>query len=136
METKKSKIYFLFLLILISLIIFLIIKGNKISQNVKTYLKFLNIKETIENLDNIDVLNKETLIKNDKYLYNVKYLPKSYLLDLDLKKYKINDIENNLINKSFYLDTFENNIILVTNEGEFYFQSSEKILNNKKKKNL
>ena len=134
METKKSKIYFLFLLILISLIIFLIIKGNKISQNVKTYLKFLNIKETIENLDNIDVLNKETLIKNDKYLYNVKYLPKSYLLDLDLKKYKINDIENNLINKSFYLDTFENNIILVTNEGEFYFQSSEKILNNKKKK--
>tara|TARA_B110000003_G_C16644918_1_gene531628 strand:+ start:1462 stop:2613 length:1152 start_codon:yes stop_codon:yes gene_type:complete len=90
-------------------------------------MKFFEMTETFEGLNNIDIYDKEKLIKNDKFLYNVKYIPKTGFADLVIKKYKVKDNKNNPINKSFYLNIYKDYVILTHNHGEFYFLKTKNL---------
>lgn len=125
---KKKNIYILLLLVVVSTFLFLLEKRTEIKTHLNTYSKFLKIISTIESLDNIDISSNETLINSDNHLYNVKFLPESYLLNLDLSKYKLKDSKNNEINHSFFLEAYKNKIILTTSTGNFYFLEEKKIL--------
>ncbi len=125
---KKKNIYFLLSLVVVFIFLFLLEKRNEIKSYLNTYSKFLKIINTLENLDNIDISSNEKLINRDNYLYNVKFLPEGYLLNLDLNKYKLKDSKKNDINHSFFLETYKNKIILTTNKGEFYFLEEQKVL--------
>ena len=128
---KKKNIYILLSLVLIFIFIFFFEKRIEIKAHLNAYSKFLKIIDTLEGLDNIDISTNETLINSDKHLYNVKFLPESYLSNLNLSKYKLKDSKNNDINHSFFLEGYKNKIILTTNTGNFYYLEEKKILDQK-----
>ena len=127
MLNKKKITLLLLLVISILSLFFLISEKNKIFSYFKNQIKLMQMSKTYEQLDNIDIYDKNRLIKNDKFLYNVKYLPDTGLVDLTVKKYKVKNSKNNPINKSFYLDIYKDNIILTHNHGEIYFLESKKL---------
>ena len=86
---KKKNIYILLSFFLIFIFIFFFEKRIEIKAHLNAYSKFLKIIDTLEGLDNIDISTNETLINSDKHLYNVKFLPESYLSNLNLSKYKL-----------------------------------------------
>ena len=75
-------------------------------------------------------------MRND---YNVKFLPQTQFLDLNLEKKKIDfgkEFEIGHKNskwtyKTFYLDVFDQKTIFVDYLGGIYFIENSKILNNK-----
>ena len=59
--------------------------------------------------------------------YNVKFLPQTQYLELDFFKKKINFEKDTRY--SFYLDIYENSLILVTKKGKFYKSSLNDLTN-------
>jgi len=92
-----------------------------------------------------DINTSSKKLNND---YNIQFLPKTLLIDLDLIKI---DLSKNFtkeeifsgylnhlkikINQTFYIDTYNNNnIIFLTKSGQLFFNDYEAILQNKKLK--
>ena len=86
------------------------------------------------------MFKKSSVIKNLNNDYNVKFLPETQFTDLDLRRIKIifNDVfrkkhDNNELKQSFYIDEFEDQIILVDYLGGVYKFNKDLLLDRNKK---
>lgn len=153
--SKKTK--FLTILISTLLIIFLTVKNNFLNLNnyifeklpIKTKVIARTIKKNNKNKQsNFKIFNN---FFND---YNEKYLPETQQINLDLKIKKIHFDENFKIDKShlefvpkkldkfkthfysFFLEQYENDVIIVDYIGNIYFFKKDRLLSKQKKLKL
>ena len=134
----KFLIYTFLTFITMLILMIFILNQNKfnISDNLKK-----KIKKKYPNISLIhQIFKKESVILNLRNDYNVKFLPETQFSNLNLDKKKIifnkkfNKIHQNSkwIYRSFYLDIFEEKIILADYLGGVYFIDSSKLLSDKK----
>ena len=125
-------------LITISLLIIVFIIFQ--STEKKTYIKIFNY------LPEIVTSTTKFIIKNDYYLkkikndYNKVFLPETQFAKLSIEKVKLNFIEskkagylNPTMRKTFYLDIFQDNLIIATKNGSFFHKKINQLKNHEKK---
>jgi len=136
---KKLTFYTLsiLLILLVSTVFFI----DKNVYGIKDTLK----KSILKKYPNLQIelrtnlFNEKSIIENLTNDYNVKFLPETQFLDFTLNKKKIifNNYFNNNHSKSkwwfnsFYIDEFQNKIILVDYLGGIYHLNKEKLLDTK-----
>jgi len=62
--------------------------------------------------------------------YNVKFLPETQYIDVEFKRKKIDIKKSN--RNTFFIDTYENNLIIAKKSSEFYFVNFDELKNKKK----
>ncbi len=71
--------------------------------------------------------------------YNVKFLPETQYINIKFKRKKPTtfdyqpSVKNSGERNTFYLETFENKIFLITKEGNFYISDKKNLFNEKRK---
>tara|TARA_B100000902_G_scaffold398527_1_gene465637 strand:- start:732 stop:2054 length:1323 start_codon:yes stop_codon:yes gene_type:complete len=155
---KKDKFYLSIIVIIViffSGIVFMTVKKDiKISRVINL---ILNNDNPINNYANYEkILNKKDKLISDlkklkKYEYNQSFFPKTQFLELTFleKKFQINldkkevskikEIKkkyNKKKNTPFFLEQFEDNLILSSRDGKIYNSSFKNILNQNKKLEL
>ena len=92
----KSLIYTLLIILTILIVIIFIIQKNKL--NSKVGLKKI-IKDKYPNISLLHVLfKKDTVLRNLRNDYNIKFLPETQFLNLNLDKEKSYLVKNLMIN--------------------------------------
>lgn len=96
---------------------FLITQKNLSNNFINSFLSD-NLPAKLKSLGYI-ILNKRNLnnLSND---YNVKFLPDTQLIKLELSKKKVIDDKDNLNKFGFYIDIFENTIFMTSKNGNIY----------------
>ena len=137
---RTTLLTFLTMLIFIITISAIIISNdffgvNKVLKKT-VYEKYPNIESQYRK----HLFKKSSVIKNLNNDYNVKFLPETQFTDLDLRRIKIifNDVfrkkhDNNELKQSFYIDEFEDQIILVDYLGGVYKFNKDLLLDRNKK---
>ena len=123
----KNYIYLLIFFIFFS---FLTVNAKKIGQFVKPH-----ISESIYHIL-VVVFDNKTTFKKYSNDYNVKFLPKTELINLNFSKIKIN-IGNNVSGyiskkptKPFFLENYNNNLIIFSKGGDISFIRTSILINN------
>ena len=140
-KSKKKKYYiFIFLVITFILLSIFYIKNN--SLEIKDYIKksispnlFAYLQVT---LDNKRSTNK---LYND---YNTKFLPETEFTNINLEKINLVKFFKNkrakvgyaknlqsYVKKPFYIDDYLNNLILLTSDGEIFYNDIDELLKTK-----
>ena len=116
-KIKYIKIISLLLILSFSLFFFLKINPIRLYVSDITPQILKDIKDVI--LNNSEYQNSK---KNKNFLYNVVFLPEtSYQkMNLEIKDFNIKDNLSNQIANSFYIDLYDNNILLVTFDGNIF----------------
>ncbi len=131
---KKHLFAFLFGLIIISyLSLAFIFKNNPkdiIEISYKTF-KILPIKVQVA----IKLFFEENYVNNLNNDYNVKFLPETQFLDLELKKFKLNFIKSSKvqyagIKKTFFIDLFDDKIYITDKTGNIFLLKNKNLENN------
>lgn len=114
----KNYAYLLILLIFFSL---LMVNAKTIGRYAKPY-----ISESIYHILAV-IFDNKTSFKKYSNDYNVKFLPKTELLDLNFSKIKINT-ESNVSgyltkkpSRTFFLENYNDNLIIFSNDGNISF---------------
>ena len=126
MKFKIKKISYLILLLIItlSLLVLLIIKfdyqANKIKykdqfQN-KVFPFFISLPDIMKST--LMIFTGKRSFNNLFNDYNLKFLPETEYLQLDLKKYKTSFDKS--LSKTFFIEIFQNDLFLVSKSGEFF----------------
>ena len=82
------------------------------------------------------VFDNKTTFKKYSNDYNVKFLPKTELINLNFSKIKINienDVSGYLTKKPirpFFLENYNNNLIIFTKSGDISFIRTSILINN------
>ena len=137
MKFKIKKINYLIILIfVIFLSLFLLInkfdyQANKIKykdqfQN-KVFPVFISLPDIMKST--LMILSGKRSFNNLFNDYNVKFLPETEYVKLDLKKYKTSF--NKKLSKTFFIEIYQNELFLVSKSGEFYKANLVDIKNNK-----
>jgi len=137
MKFKIKKINYLIILIfIIFLSLFLLInkfdyQANKIKykdqfQN-KVFPVFISLPDIMKST--LMILSGKRSFNNLFNDYNVKFLPETEYVKLDLKKYKTSF--NKKLSKTFFIEIYQNELFLVSKSGEFYKANLVDIKNNK-----
>ena len=127
----------------LTLLTFVILMTFTLSQNLFNIKK--NLSTALKNkYPNIGLLKnysfaKDSIILNLKNDYNVKFLPETQFRDLNLikkkiifdNKFEIKHKKSGWPLRTFYLDNYEQNIIIVNYLGEVYFIDKSELLNEK-----
>ena len=138
LNLKKAS-YLLFIISLLAGIIFLVInlfdvQANKIKYKDKISNKafriFISLPDTIKS--SLLIISGKRSFNNLFNDYNIKFLPDTENLKLNLKK--ISTSFNKSESKTFFIDIIEDNLILVTKSGEFYLENLTEVAQNKVKK--
>lgn len=135
----KHKFKFTILILIIFSIV--LIHNNIFDVKDRIYKKYPNIQIELRN-EIIKLAGKETLPENLDNDYNVKFLPKTQFLKLDLKKKKLTFSDYyyekhpyDWMQNSFYIETINGKIIITNYLGEIYYGKIED-LKNKQLNNL
>lgn len=154
MKFKNKKIIYSFIILIITLILLFILnikfdyQANKIKYKDQFQNKIFPLFDSLP-----DKLKSTLMIYSGKRSfnnlfndYNVKFLPQTEYIQLDLKKFKTSFDKS--LSRTFFIEIFQDNLFLVSKSGEFYKANlldiknksidkiSEKIiLNNLKKEN-
>ena len=126
MKFKTKKIYYLIILfVIISLLIIILInkfdyQANKIKykdqfQN-KVFPFFISLPDIMKST--LMIFSGKRSFNNLFNDYNLKFLPETEYLQLDLKKYKTSFDKS--LSKTFFIEIFQNDLFLVSKSGEFF----------------
>lgn len=125
MKTNQKKKIFFILLFFITVIIFFNLNKKKIGQLIQINLPYKISQSAYLFYDPKKVLNR---VAND---YNVNFLPKTELINLEVKKISIKDyltydsssfyLNSVYKYKSFYLEEYLNKIIILNNNGSIFY---------------
>tara|TARA_Y100000590_G_C15650944_1_gene988720 strand:- start:293 stop:1588 length:1296 start_codon:yes stop_codon:yes gene_type:complete len=136
---NKKIIYLLSLLIIIfSLLVLLNIKfdyqANKIKykdqfQN-KVFPLFISLPDKLKST--LLIFTGKRSFNNLFNDYNVKFLPETEYIQLDLKKIKTSFDKS--LSKTFFIEIFGDNLFLISKSGEFYKANLDEIKNDRIKK--
>ena len=123
-------------IILSTLLLFIIIinyetlKTTKIFYSIKRHLSFNlhpDVSTFIRIITNVDG-NLFSHYNND---YMVNFLPRTqFIKDIDLKKIKLNFLKKNKFSYKYSFEIINDYLIIVTNDGQFYVEKIDNIINN------
>ncbi|MAV82944.1 MAG: hypothetical protein CMI90_05745 [Pelagibacteraceae bacterium] len=132
---KKFYIILLSLLSLLIIFVFFIINSEELRKSLKKYIpeEIIIIKNIF--FDDHSMGPRDFLAYENQrnYLYNVEFIPNSHFSELQLDEISI-DTGNSLhnANTTYFLETFEDKVILANRLGEIYEVSSSSIINETK----
>jgi len=123
----KNKFKFIILILIFIIFLITLIHNNILGVKDRIYKKYPNIRIELRNKA-IKLVSKNTLPENLYNDYNVKFLPKTQFLKLNLKKKKLIFSDNyyekhpyHWFQNSFYIETISDKIIITNYLGEIYY---------------
>ena len=126
MKFKKKKILYLFIIFITTLILLFILnikfdyQANKIAYKDQFQSKIFPLFDSLPDKfkSTLMIYSGKRSFNNLFNDYNVKFLPQTEYIQLDLKKFKTSFDKS--LSRTFFIEIFQDNLLLVSKSGEFY----------------